>query len=184
MKGKKDWNQIQWISNKLGHPALDDEQQLQQQQQYSNTQSSIGSSSGSCTLYAYTCIPGIIYQVLELLGCETTYGAIQEEKWKQMTHEKKKAFRIEMSTWYATGKGSTRLTTQFLTYLRSTSTHLYIRIDAWDRNNYFGRRNQNSAPRRKTTRTRPRPLPEESGEAIEGSHDQQTAHRMVDLISS
>ena len=45
------------------------------------------------------------------------------------------------------------------------------------------KRKQYDKARRGTTRARPRPLPAESGEASKVRHDEQTAHRLVDLIS-
>ena len=49
---------------------------------------------------------------------------------------------------------------------------------------YFDNENENNTPRKETTRARPRPPPAESGKASKVRHDEQTAHRMVDLISS
>ena len=64
--------------------------------------------------------------------------------------------------------------------------HLYVRIDKLDRNSCFDpkTKNENSASLRETTRARPRPPPAEPGEASNVRHDEQTAHRIVDLISS
>ena len=75
MKRKKILELDRMNQQQICYPAHDDEQQ--QHQQYSNTQSSSGSSSN---LYVYRYIPSIIYQVLEVLGCETTHGARQKEK--------------------------------------------------------------------------------------------------------
>ena len=49
---------------------------------------------------------------------------------------------------------------------------------------YFGDKNENSTPRRETTRARPRPPPAESGETSMVRHAEQTPHRTVNLISS
>ena len=61
--------------------------------------------------------------------------------------------------------------------------HLYVRIDNWERNSYFDK-NEKSTRRRETTRVRPRPPPAESGDASKVRHEEQTSHRMMDLISS
>ena len=60
--------------------------------------------------------------------------------------------------------------------------YVYLRIDTWDRNSYFGQKRKQ------------RPSPEDdasTAEATAGSqetskvrHDEQTAHRTMDLISS
>ena len=59
-KESEHWDQIQWTSNKFGHPAHDDEQQqeaaallLQQLQLYCNKEQQQQQSSGSSTLYPY-----------------------------------------------------------------------------------------------------------------------------------
>ena len=56
-------------------------------------------------------------------------------------------------------------------------------MDTRNRNSYFDEK-RNSTRRRETTGARPRPPSTESGEASKVRHDEQTAHRMVDLTSS
>ena len=80
---------------------------------------------------------------------------------------------------------ATCLTTRFPALLISDLMYLYVRVDTWDRNSScFDKKNKTSTRRRETTRTRPRPPPAESGESSKVRHDEQTAYRMVDLISS
>ena len=66
--------------------------------------------------------------------------------------------------------------------------YLYIRtnrrLKSEELQDVFCKKNDNSKPRRETTRARRRPPPAESGEASKVRHGEHIAHRMVDLIST
>ena len=68
-------------------------------------------------------------------------------------------------------------------YIYTYRSSKYVRLDTQIARATF-KKNENSTPRRKTTRARSRPPPAESGEASKVRHDDQTAHPMVDLVSS
>ena len=63
--------------------------------------------------------------------------------------------------------------------------YLLVQIDTLRSEQFFSKKkNASSTPRRETARARPRPPPAEFGEASKVRHDEQTAHRPVDLIAS
>ena len=75
-------------------------------------------------------------------------------------------------------------TTHLYTFIY-TYTYIYVYTNRHLRSEQlFWRENENSTPRRETTRAPPRPPPAKSGEASKARHDEQTAQRTVDLISS
>ena len=94
---------------------------------------------------------------------------------------------FETSTQNGQGKKATRVTTQFRAYLHPDWYNMYLYVglpvDTWDRSNYVEKnRKQHASPgddagTAEAART-------ESGEASKVRHDEQTANRMVYLISS
>ena len=142
------------------------------------------SSSGSSTLYAYRHIQGIIYQVLELLGCESTHGVQQKRKVKKNGTRKNGLSGIWNVDLKCKGTESYLpnhpVSSQDYT---QTDMYLYVGRDTWSRNEQFLKKRKQHSSRRETMWARPRPPPAESGYVSKVRHDKQTAHRMMVLIS-